>query len=333
MFNKEIKNFNKDRCVFLENLVSVIMPVCNNERHLEEAIESILNQTYKNIELLILDDGSKDKSLSIIEDYAMKNKNIRLISRDNKGVAHSIDELIKYSKGEYIARMSGDDVSYKNRIETQLEYMKKNNDLSLIGSYVDVELTDYKNDDDRLMCEKIFNFKIDKDNPGIKILGGNRVCHGTFFGKSEIFKKVKYSSNLKSMEDVEFIFKLINEKYKIDMIEKKLYLNRVNSNFIHEQKMFNVNCNKENLMCKIEFLKKNLTGKNIFVLGTGKFSNELCNILRSNLNLEVEQISKSSDLKNLNNEYMFILDKENFENIENLLILKGKKILKDFILL
>ena len=74
----------------MKELVSIIMPVCNNEKYLSDSIESILSQTYENIELLILDDGSKDKSLSIIEKYALDNKNIRIISRDNKVVANSI---------------------------------------------------------------------------------------------------------------------------------------------------------------------------------------------------------------------------------------------------
>lgn len=316
----------------MKDLVSVIMPVCNNEKYLRGSIESILNQSYKNIELLILDDGSKDKSLRIIEEYALNNKNIRIISRENKGVSHSIDELIKYSKGDYLARMSGDDISYENRIEIQLEYMKKNNHLDLLGSFVDVELTDYKNEDDRIMCEKIFNFKIDKNNPGIKILSGNRICHGTFFGKMDVFRKIKYNCKLKNVEDVEFILKLLNEKYNIGIIEKKLYLNRISSSFVHEQKNFNDNCNKETLMCKIDFIKNNLKGRKIIVIGTCKMSKELYNILKNNMNFSTQLISNSTDLNDFNNEYLFILGKENFSNIENLLKSKGMEVIRDFVI-
>ena len=195
------------------------MPVYNNEKYLSGAIESVLNQTHKNIELLILDDGSTDSSLSIIENYAMHNKNIRLVSRDNKGVANSIDELLKYVKGDYIARMDGDDYSFPDRIEKQLKYLKENSDVGLVGSFVEVELTDYKNKDDVKLCEDIFNFKIDDKNPSIKFLNGHRICHGTFMCRAKIFEEVKYNINLNSSEDLDFIFNLISKNFKVGIIE------------------------------------------------------------------------------------------------------------------
>lgn len=314
----------------MKELVSVIMPVCNNEKYLSDSIESILNQTYENIELLILDDGSKDKSLSIIEKYALDNKNIRIISRDNKGVANSIRELIKYSNGEYIARMDGDDISYLNRIEIQIKYLKENPDLSLVGSYVDVEISDYKNDDDKLMCEKIFNFKIDKNNPSIKILNGHKICHGTFFGKADLFKKIDYNSGLKTSEDIDFIFNAIKQNFKLDIIPKKLYLNRVNSKFVHEQKHLDSRYNREILISKIKFLKEELLNREIIIFGKSKYSDELYEILKNDTKVKVENNIQFEKIKN---EYLINLDRENCENIENNLISKGNKNLKDFITL
>lgn len=314
----------------MKELVSIIMPVCNNEKYLSDSIESILNQTYENIELLILDDGSKDKSLSIIEKYALDNKNIRIISRNNKGVANSISELIKYSNGEYIARMDGDDISYLNRIETQIKYLKENSDVSLVGSYVDIEISDYKNDDDKLMCEKIFNFKIDKNNPSIKILNGHKICHGTFFGKADLFKKIDYNSGLKTSEDIDFIFNAIKQNFKLDIIPKKLYLNRVNSKFVHEQKHLDIKYNREILISKIKFLKEELLNREIIIFGESKYSDELYEILKNDTKVKVEN---NIELEKIKNEYVIILDRENCENIENNLISKGKKNLKDFVTL
>lgn len=307
------------------------MPVCNNEKYLSESIESILNQTYKNIELLILDDGSTDGSLSIIEKYALENKCIRIISRDNKGVANSISELLEYANGKYIARMSGDDVSYPNRIEMQIKYLNENNDLALVGCFVDIEITDYKNEDDKVMCEKIFNFKIDKGNPSIKILNGHRICHGTFFMKKDLFKKINYDGNLKNVEDLDFIFKILNEGLKFDIIQKKLYLNRVNSEFIHQQKDLDCKYNRENLISKVKFIEDKILNRDIVIFGKTKCSKVLTEILKNKFNVEV--IENFDSNHEIQKKYVIILDKYNFEEVENQLMAGGKKVLTDFITL
>lgn len=314
----------------MKDLVSIIMPVYNNEKYLKEAIESVLNQTHNNIELLILDDGSSDKSLSIIEEYALENKNIRIISRGNKGVANSIRELLEYANGEYIARMDGDDVSYPNRIETQIKYLKDNN-LSLVGTYVDVEITDYKNEDDKLFCEKIFNFKLDKNHQCLKILNGHRICHGTFLGKTSLFQKINYNVSLKTSEDLDFIFELIKQNYKVGIIDKKLYLNRINSNFVHEQKCLDEKYNQEILLSKIKFLEDRIFNREILIIGKNKYGNQLFEILNRNSKFKVKEICESVD--NLKNEYVFITDRYNSENIEHKLTTLGKKNLQDFIAL
>lgn len=307
------------------------MPVCNNEKYLSESIESILNQTYKNIELLILDDGSMDNSLSIIEKYALNNKCIKIISRDNKGISNSINELFKYVNGKYIARMSGDDVSYPNRIEMQVEYLNKNQDTALVGCLVDIEISDYKNEDDKIMCEKIFNFKIDKNNPIIKILNGHRICHGTFFMRADLLRKVNYDVKLKNVEDLDFIFKLIEGNFKFDIIQKKLYLNRVNSNFIHQQKDLDCNYNKEDLFLKIKFIEGKIGNREIIIFGKTKCSKILSEIIHDKFNIKIiENFNNIDDLKKY---YIIILDKHNSEEIENQLIAIGKINLNDFITL
>jgi len=110
--------------------VSVIMPVYNGELYLADAIESILNQTYENIELIIINDGSTDDSLSIIKKYAAEDKRIVNVSRENKGLIKTLNECVQMSKGEYIARMDSDDISLPYRLEMQIKLM--------VGSCLDV---------------------------------------------------------------------------------------------------------------------------------------------------------------------------------------------------
>lgn len=115
-------------------LVSVVLSVYNGEKYLDEAIKSILNQTYKNFEFIIIDDGSTDKSLEIIKCY--DDKRIVLISRENRGLIASLNEGIKKAKGKYIARMDADDVSLPLRFGEQIKFMEKNLDIGICGTAV-----------------------------------------------------------------------------------------------------------------------------------------------------------------------------------------------------
>ena len=106
-------------------LVSVIMGVYNNEDTVKNAIDSILNQSYKNIELIITDDNSSDNSLSVIKNY-QDQKNVKLIeNKENIGLTKSLNLMIKASKGKLIARQDADDISLEKRIEVQVEQINK----------------------------------------------------------------------------------------------------------------------------------------------------------------------------------------------------------------
>ena len=105
--------------------LSVIMTVFNGELFLHEAIESIQNQTFSDFELLILNDGSTDGSLGVIQRYAKIDSRIKLISRENKGRIVSLNECISISNGEFIAIMDADDISLPTRFEKQIELLHK----------------------------------------------------------------------------------------------------------------------------------------------------------------------------------------------------------------
>lgn len=116
--------------------VSVIMPVYNSEKYLREAIESILNQTYKNFEFVIINDGSTDGSSEIIEYYRERDVRIDVINYTKPHgyggeVASSL--AIKKCKGKYIAKMDSDDISLHDRLEKQVNFLDKNPDIFLVG--------------------------------------------------------------------------------------------------------------------------------------------------------------------------------------------------------
>lgn len=107
-------------------LVSIIMPAYNAERFIKESIESVINQKYKNWELLIINDFSNDSTQNIIENYCMKDKRIKLLEqKENKGVVEARNRGIKESKGKYIAFLDSDDLWEKNKLEIQIKYMRE----------------------------------------------------------------------------------------------------------------------------------------------------------------------------------------------------------------
>lgn len=117
--------------------VSVLLPTHNSESFIAEAITSILNQSYKNFEFIIIDDGSTDGTRKILSQFS--DPRIRIIEHPrNLGIVRSLNDGIVAAKGKYIMRMDADDISMPQRIEKQLEFMEKNLDVGLCGSCMEV---------------------------------------------------------------------------------------------------------------------------------------------------------------------------------------------------
>jgi hypothetical protein len=115
-------------------LISVLMSVHNGQRWLSEAIASVLSQSHHNFEFIIVNDGSTDTSLQVIERYASEDDRIRVLNKKNTGLAHSLNEGISWARGEWIARIDADDVCEPRRLELQLAYTKADERLILVGS-------------------------------------------------------------------------------------------------------------------------------------------------------------------------------------------------------
>lgn len=116
-------------------LVSIIMGIYNCADTLDEAIGSIIAQTYTNWELIMCDDCSVDKTCMIAEDYSKKYSNIKYIRNDeNSGLAYSLNRCLELANGEYIARMDADDINIKDRFEKQVQFLNKNKQYDVVGS-------------------------------------------------------------------------------------------------------------------------------------------------------------------------------------------------------
>lgn len=116
--------------------ISVLMPVYNAERYVAQAVQSILDQTFRDFEFLIIDDGSTDRSLAVLEELAESDPRIRLISRPNTGYVVALNEMLDLAHGEFIARMDADDVCLPSRFKKQLDWFERNPNGVATGSWV-----------------------------------------------------------------------------------------------------------------------------------------------------------------------------------------------------
>lgn len=105
--------------------VSVILPVFNGETYLSAAVQSVLDQDFRDFELILIDDGSTDNSLSLMHDFASKDYRIRIVSRENRGLIHSLNEGVALAEGEWVARMDADDICMSSRLSMQLDWVRK----------------------------------------------------------------------------------------------------------------------------------------------------------------------------------------------------------------
>lgn len=174
-------------------LVSVILPVYNAEKYIYQSIKSILTQEYKNIELIIINDGSTDATLNIINSF--QDDRILILNRENKGLVSSLNEGIDASHGDYICRMDADDISLPQRLSTQVNTFLENPSLDFIFS--DVLLID---DDGNPICKAW----IGKDTNEIvnRIEWYNTIYHpSVMFKKNLVFKYGYYEKHSDIYED------------------------------------------------------------------------------------------------------------------------------------
>lgn len=118
--------------------VSVIMSVYNGEKHIRRAINSILQQTFTDFEFIIANDGSTDATGKILSEYQNKDHRIVLVNQQNIGLTKTLNKLINFTTGEYIARQDADDVSLPERFALEVNFLNKNRDTVMVGSWYDV---------------------------------------------------------------------------------------------------------------------------------------------------------------------------------------------------
>jgi glycosyltransferase involved in cell wall biosynthesis len=188
----------------MTDLISIIMSTYNDGLYIKRAIDSVLKQTYKNWELIIINDASTDNTNKIIEEYLSKDKRIKYLrNKKNRGLVSNLTNGFNLSRGKYIARIDSDDVWKENKkLEMQYKFLINNNDYGLIGCLGNAV------DSSGKFIFKI-NYPIKDGEIRRNILSKNCFIHSSILLKKNIYSKVGgYNLNLKYFEDYDLWLKI-----------------------------------------------------------------------------------------------------------------------------
>lgn len=226
--------------------LSIIVPVYNIEKYLPKCLDSIMNQTYKNLEIILIDDGSTDNSGKICDEFSEVDKRVKAFHQQNQGVSTARNKGIDLATGEYLTFIDGDDWIEKDYFEIAIQYLNDYKPSVMINNYLRIDncgnIIDYFNNNDTIL-------NLNKREALIEMVTGT--CYGwepcaTFY-KSKLCKKVKFNINICFAEDLLFKYSIL-KKCKTGVIfiplHKYYYVYRPESA-----------CNSYNLYKKVDALK------------------------------------------------------------------------------
>lgn len=210
--------------------VSIIIPVYNAEKYIKRCLNSVVNQTYQNIEIILINDSSTDKSLDICQEYANNYDNIFLYTKENGGPSSARNYGLTKASGKYCFFCDSDDYIDESLIEN-LVINKSNHYLNGVNHYVD-----YENN----IISKKYEKNIYKITEFYTNIFNNKIL-GTVWGflfKTNIAKKIKFDENTKCMEDTIFLIEYIKQEKVIGIkyLERPLYYYVINKNSITNAK-------------------------------------------------------------------------------------------------
>ena len=201
--------------------ISVIMSVYNGETYLIEAIQSVINQTFKNWELIIINDCSTDSTAEILADFSQKDERIKVHTNEvNLKLPASLNKAISLCCGKYIARMDADDICLPDRLEKQYKFMEENSDVALSSCrFMTVKNGVYMSGGAGGRC--------DNKALGAMLLVANPILHPGVIAKSEVLKSFNYDTTLTCTEDLELWTRLVMNNQKIQILPECLLIYRL----------------------------------------------------------------------------------------------------------
>ena len=232
-----------------EPTVSVILPAYNCEKYIAQAIESVLQQTFTDLELIIINDGSTDKTESIILSFT-DPRIIYLKNEINRGLISSLNKAIEIAHGKYIARMDADDINLPARIEKQKKYLDTHLGTTMAATTISFIDENGSNKGIWLLDRK----KIDHNAIRKKMPFENCIAHPSIMIRTAVLKELKYDERQVNIEDYDLWLRLLSRDHVISKIDEPLLLYR-----IHNESVTNLYLKKKN------FFFKHLKMKRIFL--------------------------------------------------------------------
>lgn len=243
----------------MEPLVSVVMPVYNAEKYIQTSIDSLLNQTYSNIEIIVIDDASTDKTAQQIS--SINDNRIRYYKNDlNLGVGKSLNKAIQLSKGLLIARMDADDISHRQRLEKQVAYLQEHKDVELVFTRVEYineqgDKIDFSwSNDDNIIHSDTIRWTLPRVNC---------ITHVSVLFRRHLILDYLYEENIFA-EDYELWLRMAAQGIKIAKIKDRLMSVRKHKESITASKIKRSDSNINQMIeVKKIFLKKKFLSGNI----------------------------------------------------------------------
>lgn len=211
----------------VDPLVSIVIPAYNAELTIYDCLKSLLEQTYSNFEIIVIDDGSDDSTWNICNVFESRHTNVHVYKQKNSGIASALNYGISKAKGKYIARMDADDISLPERIEIQVRYLEQNCDVSLVStSYIKfisgLSLETVRHPEENLVICLLLSYC-------------SPICHPAAMLRSDVFRENKYNESI-AAEDHEFWCR-ISIKHKLSNIDQPLLMYRISDGSLSKNKL------------------------------------------------------------------------------------------------
>ena len=234
--------------------VSIILPAYNGEKYIDKAIKSVLDQTWADFELIIINDGSTDKTEKIIRSF--NDSRIVLINnQQNEGLIFSLNKAIERANGQYVARMDADDICLPGRLASQKEWLDRHDKITAVATTVDLV-----NDDEvkqgvwELDRKTVTAAQIRKKMPF-----ENCIAHPTIMIRTAVVKEFKYRPYQVNIEDYDLWLRLLSKGHSIDKIDEPLLLYR-----IHKESVTNMHLRTKDFFFRRFRMKRKFLGQEIF---------------------------------------------------------------------
>lgn len=211
-------------------VLSVLMPVFNDAEYVQSAVDSVLAQSFRDFELIIINDGSTDETPAILEAAAERDDRIRLYHQENQGISFTRNCLIERARGRFIANMDGDDVSVPERFDVQIKHLHQHPKVDITGTQLA-----YIDSKGRPTDKSVTTTPTDDASIAWRLLFGMCVFHATWCVRREVLQSEKYSSKCSVGEDYDLIARL-SRSCVIDNVNLPLYKVRESSSRISNEK-------------------------------------------------------------------------------------------------